>query len=205
MGYADRDGVATSRVPAAVRRGSFDEGAVQQCVAADEARASDEAAPLSAVFGRHAAVRRHGSTDRFGRQIAKKMLQWTDVVACLTLGGLAIRFGSRTGVWYCGLSLTAVSLPLWLVARYQLGTAFSARPVARHLVKRGLYARIRHPIYVFGSLAYFGTLLALQIWPILAAWLALTPIEVVRARREERVLAEAFGSEYQAYRRQTWF
>jgi len=133
------------------------------------------------------------------------MLRWMDVVACLILVALAVRFGARTGIWYWGLILTTVSVPLWLAARYQLGSAFSARPEARHLVTRGLYARVRHPIYVFGSLAYFGALLALQIWPILVAWLALTPIEIVRARREERVLADAFGSEYHAYRRQTWF
>ncbi|MGC1952289.1 MAG: methyltransferase, partial [Gammaproteobacteria bacterium] len=103
------------------------------------------------------------------------------------------------------LLLSAVSVLLWVVARRQLGDAFSAMPEARHLVTHGLYARIRHPIYVFGCLAYFGSLLALQVWPILIAWLALTPIEVVRARREDRVLAEAFGSAYVAYRGKTWF
>jgi len=133
-----------------------------------------------------------------------RILRWTDVVACLILVALAVRFGPRTTVWYVGLLVTVVSLPLWIIARWQLGTAFSARPVAHHLVTRGLYAKIRHPIYVFGTLAYFGSLLALQVWPILVAWLALTPIEVVRARREDRVLAEAFGAEYADYRSRTW-
>jgi len=128
-----------------------------------------------------------------------------DVVACVILVALAVRFGPRTPVWYSGLLLSAVSFPLWVVARRQLGTAFSARAEARHLVTRGLYARLRHPIYIFGSLAYFGALLALQVWPILLAWLALTPIEVVRARREDQVLSDAFGPEYSAYRSKTWF
>jgi protein-S-isoprenylcysteine O-methyltransferase Ste14 len=135
----------------------------------------------------------------------RKILRWTDVVACLLLVALAVWFGARTAVWYSGLLLTAVSLPLWVVARRQLGAAFSVRPEARHLVTQGLYSRIRHPIYVFGCLAYFGSLLALQVWPILAAWLALTPIEVVRAKQEDRVLADAFGAEYAAYRSKTWF
>ena len=137
--------------------------------------------------------------------MVRKILRWTDVVACLILFALAVRFGPHTCVWYVGLILAASTLPLWVVARRQLGGAFSAKPEARYLVTRGLYAKIRHPIYVFGCLAYFGSLLALQVWPILAAWLALTPIEVVRARREDRVLADAFGPEYAAYRRQTWF
>jgi len=78
-------------------------------------------------------------------------------------------------------------------------------PEARRLVTRGLYSKFRHPIYVFGCLAYFGSLLALQVWSILVAWVALTPIEFLRARREDRVLADAFGPEYTAYRRRTWF
>jgi len=134
----------------------------------------------------------------------KMILRWTDLVACLVLIALAVRFGPRTAIWYTGLPLSAVSLPLWVVARRQLGNAFSAMPEARRLVTHGLYSRIRHPIYVFGCLAYFGSLLALQVWPILVAWLALTPIEVVRARREDRVLADAFGPAYVAYRSKTW-
>ncbi len=47
--------------------------------------------------------------------------------------------------------------------------------------------------------------MALQVWPLLLAWLALTPIQILRVRREEKVLAEAFGAEYQAYRAKTWF
>ena len=135
----------------------------------------------------------------------RKILGWTDVFACLVLVVLAVRFGAPTRVWYAGLLTSAVSLPFWVVARRQLGIAFSMRPEARRLVTQGLYSRIRHPIYVFGCLAYFGSLLALQVWPILAAWLALTPLEVVRARREDRVLADAFGAEYAAYRSKTWF
>ena len=137
--------------------------------------------------------------------MVRTVLRWMDVVACVILVALAVRFGPRTPVWYSGLLLSAVSFPLWVVARRQLGTAFSARAEARHLVTRGLYARLRHPIYIFGSLAYFGALLALQVWPILLAWLALTPIEVVRARREDQVLSDAFGPEYSAYRSKTWF
>ena len=137
--------------------------------------------------------------------MATKIFRWMDVAACLILVALAARVGAPTAVWWAGLSLTALSFPLWLIARRQLGAAFSIAPEARHLVTRGLYAKIRHPIYVLGSLAYFGALLALQIWPILVAWLALTPIEFIRARREDRVLARAFGSAYDEYRSRTWF
>jgi protein-S-isoprenylcysteine O-methyltransferase Ste14 len=72
-------------------------------------------------------------------------------------------------------------------------------------VTRGLYSKLRHPIYVFGSLAYIGALLALLGWSGLIICLVLVLIQVGRARREERVLAEAFGPEYAAYRSRTWF
>ena len=137
--------------------------------------------------------------------MVKRILRWTDLVACLVLLVLAVRFGPHNRFWYLGLLLSTLALPTWVVARRQLGDAFSAMPEARHLVTHGLYSRLRHPIYVFGCLAYFGSLLALQVWPLLLTWLALTPIEVVRARRESRVLAAAFGPEYAAYRSRTWF
>ena len=48
-------------------------------------------------------------------------------------------------------------------------------------------------------------LLSLQGWQALVIWAVLVPVQVVRARREQRVLAEAFGAEYAAYRASTWF
>src|SRR5918911_4266450 len=111
----------------------------------------------------------------------KKLRLWLDVVAFLVLLALALRFGGHTKLWYAGVGLAAACFPLWIVARFQLGSAFTLKPEARRLVTRGLYSRIRHPIYLFGSGAYFGAFLALQFWPVLAAWVALLPLEVVRA------------------------
>ena len=88
-------------------------------------------------------------------------------------------------------------------------TPTAARPrrllKAHHLVATGLYAKIRHPIYVFGTSAFLLVLLALQGWPGLAIWAVLIPIQLVRAGREDRVLAQGFGAEYEAYRRSTGF
>lgn len=134
-----------------------------------------------------------------------KALHWIDLVAYPVVVMLAIWFGQRGTLWCVGLCLSAASIALWYVARRQLGDAFSPRPEARHLVTRGLYSKLRHPIYVFGSLAYIGALLALLGWSGLIICLVLVLIQVGRARREERVLAEAFGPEYAAYRSRTWF
>jgi protein-S-isoprenylcysteine O-methyltransferase Ste14 len=134
-----------------------------------------------------------------------KALRWMDFVVYPVVLALAVLLGPRGTLWYAGLCLSVVSAALWLVARRQLGDAFSTRLEARHLVTRGLYAKLRHPIYVFGSLAYLGALLALMGWPALIIWLVILVVEMRRARREEQALAEAFGQEYAEYRSRTWF
>jgi protein-S-isoprenylcysteine O-methyltransferase Ste14 len=72
-------------------------------------------------------------------------------------------------------------------------------------VTSGLYSKVRHPVYVFGTVASLSTLLTLQIWPLLALGVALIPITWLRMRREERVLGAAFGEQYERYRERTWF
>ena len=108
-------------------------------------------------------------------------------------------------IWFVPLGLSVVCAVAWFVARRQLGEAFSVRPEARQLVTTGFYAKLRHPIYVFGTMAFLLVLLALYGWQALAIWAILIPVQVIRARREERVLEEAFGAEYERYRSSTWF
>jgi protein-S-isoprenylcysteine O-methyltransferase Ste14 len=139
------------------------------------------------------------------RGFAKTALLWLDVAATLLLVAFAFRYGPRTVYFYAGLCLTALAMPLWIAARLQLGGSFSVTAQARQLVTTGLYSRFRNPIYFFGGLAYLGGLVAVQSWPLLVAWLAMTPIQIVRIRKEERVLAAAFGADYQKYRAKTWF
>ncbi|HKQ54158.1 MAG TPA: hypothetical protein VJT74_17405, partial [Pyrinomonadaceae bacterium] len=70
---------------------------------------------------------------------------WLDVGAFLVVFALALRYGARTGFWFAGLTLASVCFPLWILARLQLGSAFTARPEARRLVTHGLYSKVRHP------------------------------------------------------------
>ncbi len=123
----------------------------------------------------------------------------------LVLLVLAIVADVLAPVWFVAAALSVACAVLWVVARRQLGGAFAVRAEAHFLVTTGLYAKLRHPIYVFGTMAFMLALLALEGWSALAVWAILIPVQVVRARREDRVLAEAFGPEYEAYRRTTWF
>ena len=135
-------------------------------------------------------------------------LRWIDIVVYLiylAFFGLAIAAGLHNTLWFVALCLSAGCAVLWFVARWQLGEAFSVAPEARQLVTRGLYSRIRHPIYLFGTLAFLFLVLALQGWFALIIWAVVILIQVRRLRREERLLAEKFGEEYTAYRSRTWF
>ena len=116
---------------------------------------------------------------------------------------LAVPVALGDVVRWVPLLLSVPCAVLWYAARAQLGTSFSVRPAARGLVTTGLYAHTRHPIYVYGTAAFLLVLLALQGWAALVIGAVLIPLQVVRARREERVLANAFGAEYDDYRRAT--
>jgi protein-S-isoprenylcysteine O-methyltransferase Ste14 len=94
---------------------------------------------------------------------------------------------------------------LLIVARLQLGAAFSVRAKAKKLVTTGLYSRIRNPIYVFSAMFLVGIVIVSERWLLLLPIALLIPMQVVRARREARVLSEAFGEEYERYKAGTWF
>ena len=104
-----------------------------------------------------------------------------------------------------GATLFAIPFPFFLLARWQLGASFSVTPQARSLVTTGLYARIRNPIYLFGGLMIVGMSLFVSPWGPLVVAAILVPAQVYRAGKEEQVLRQAFGEDYDRYKRQTWF
>lgn len=110
-----------------------------------------------------------------------------------------------SGAKIVGAVIVGVSLPLFVVARLQLGRSFSVRAKARELVTTGLYSRIRNPIYLFGGLIIVGVSLFVSVWGPLVVILVLAPLQLYRVRKEEQVLARAFGEEYERYKKKTWF
>src|SRR5438309_10003307 len=70
----------------------------------------------------------------------------------------------------------AVSALLMLtISRVQLGNSFSIAPLAQELVTRGIYAKVRHPVYVFGILLLTGLALYMNLPQLLWFHLALVP------------------------------
>jgi protein-S-isoprenylcysteine O-methyltransferase Ste14 len=104
-----------------------------------------------------------------------------------------------------GLAIGIPCLLLLVLARIQLGRAFSVQAKASMLVTTGLYSRIRNPIYVFGGLGIVGFFLWVNLPWLLLILVVLIPMQVWRSRVEARVLEEKFGAEYLEYKKKTWF
>jgi protein-S-isoprenylcysteine O-methyltransferase Ste14 len=137
-----------------------------------------------------------------GKITAFLVFQFTVVVILLAV--IFFRPGEWNAARWTGVAIAVPATVLLLVARYQIGRSFSMTPQARELVTHGIYSKIRNPIYVFSGMLVAGVALALEPW---ALWLLiiLVPVQILRARREARVLEEKFGDEYRAYREKTWF
>ena len=105
---------------------------------------------------------------------------------------------------YIGIGLIIPSFVLLLIAFYQLGSSFAVTPQAKELVTRGLYAKIRHPMYVFAMLLFLGFAMVVRdvISYVFCAFALVNAIW--RVRRENHVLEEKFGDAYRAYRDRAW-
>jgi protein-S-isoprenylcysteine O-methyltransferase Ste14 len=103
------------------------------------------------------------------------------------------------------LSLAAGAIALALVSKKHLGKhwAMAARVMEGHrLVTDGPFGRVRHPLYLAMGLLLLAPVAGLSSWLGAATALPLFAYGTfVRARAEENVLGQAFGPEYEEYRR----
>jgi protein-S-isoprenylcysteine O-methyltransferase Ste14 len=103
-----------------------------------------------------------------------------------------------------GLALTVIGLGFSVWARFAIGSNWSARielKQGHQLIRRGPYAILRHPIYSGFMLATLGTAIAFAEWSGLLAFALIVLAWGYKARLEENVMLEQFGSEYEEYRR----
>jgi protein-S-isoprenylcysteine O-methyltransferase Ste14 len=134
-----------------------------------------------------------------------------NLVTLAVIAGAVVCFAMRashipwTPARAAGISIALPALLLLVLARIQLGRAFSVQAKATTLVTTGLYSRIRNPIYIFGALMIAGVVIWTgKLWFLLIFALVI-PMQVIRSRKEEQVLAEKFGPAYLEYKQKTWF
>ena len=114
----------------------------------------------------------------------------------------------RTVARAIGFALVFVGTALFLWAGYHLESAMRGQitPRLRRLVIGGPFRVIRHPTYAAMVIALFGVSISTRSAVGLAATLLIfLPVEIHRARLEERALNEAFGEGWKAYAARTGF
>jgi protein-S-isoprenylcysteine O-methyltransferase Ste14 len=105
-----------------------------------------------------------------------------------------------------GIIMGTLSLMLYAWSRLTIGRAWSSplRMQEKHqLVTTGPYAVVRHPIYLSMILFMTGITLVTGNW-FLIAFLLISFVDLmVRIPKEERMMIEEFGKEYDEYRLRT--
>jgi len=115
----------------------------------------------------------------------------------------------RLPVWTNELGIVILAASLWLFwrAHHDLGRNWSSTLQIREghtLITNGVYHKIRHPMYTSVLLWCIAQLLLLPNW--IAGFAGIVSFSIAcltRIDKEEQMLLEQFGEEYEAYQQRT--
>jgi len=113
---------------------------------------------------------------------------------------------SLPAIWWAGLSLTLLGVGFAIWARLSLGSNWSGTVTLKddhELIRKGLYSRVRHPIYSGILLGVIGTGMIHGQLRDLLGFLLLYASFYFKARREESFLQQEFGPNFAEHQRQT--
>ena len=131
------------------------------------------------------------------------------LIFTLRLGSLNERFLPPNPVMeMVGIALAAIGIGIAIWARYYLGRNWSANVVIKQdheLIRRGPYARLRHPIYSGVLLGLLGTVIALDKWRYLLGFVLLAAYFWTKASREEALLSREFGPAWEEHKKHSGF
>ncbi len=104
------------------------------------------------------------------------------------------------------LGIGGVGMAIWILGMVSLGKSLAVLPGTEALKTRGLYRYFRHPIYVGINLTLFGLLAACgSVFGMVYLAVVVVPLNIYRAREEEKALLDKFGDSYRIYRKKTFF
>lgn len=122
------------------------------------------------------------------------------------LNGWFLPDASRVPI-FVGVSIQAVAMSLGIWARIHLGRNWSGTvriSVGHELIRGGPYRIIRHPIYTSMLGMFIGTAIASSQYHALVGVGILFVAYIRKSRLEEEILQQTFGSDYEAYRQDSW-
>ncbi len=140
-----------------------------------------------------------GHSTRFNLVVSSVIVVWGFALAFDALRASRVAlYMPRTA---CGLLAAGLLLRLYAVGtlRKQFTVDLAIQPGHR-LIQSGPYRKVRHPSYTGALMCFSGLALSVGYWG--TALLMLLPIGSAyfwRIRKEERILAKAFGSAYRDY------
>ncbi len=156
-----------------------------------------------------ATVRRESFVARYGVMLVEALGFTLLFNGDFNLGPLSRHFlNHSTMTAATGIVLTWAGLGIAIWARYHLGQFWSGRITLKQdhqLIRTGPYARLRHPIYTGLDLAAIGTALVLDRWRCVLGVCVIMTGFVIKAKREEALLAGQFGDAFKEHRRHTGF
>lgn len=131
----------------------------------------------------------------------KKVLNFLVVASVFIINILLLIFSKSSFgfgliiIAFLGIIITYLGLGIWLWGFISLGTSFALFTKADKLVKKGIYKYLKHPIYIGIFLTFTGIALAEgSFWGLLFNIVATSPLNIIRARSEEKALSKKFST-----------
>ena len=117
-------------------------------------------------------------------------------------------FPQTQSLAYLGFAFALTGLAIAIWARVSLGQYWSDKIVLKvdhQLIRSGPYARLRHPIYSGVLLGVAGSAVVMDQWRGVLAFLLLLTNYAVKAKREDKLLAETFPGDFAEHERNAGF
>lgn len=153
-----------------------------------------------------------GGTQRKGPKVDSLLLLLVNVVGIslpLTYAFSSLfdqaNYSLPNSLGWIGMVGLAVSLLIKIKAHYDLGSNFTTDPGPKgELITKGIYAYVRHPLYLSILLWGLSTPLLIQNYIAgLVPLLCMVLFIAIRVPIEERMLLENFGDQYRSYQKHT--